>query len=352
MLLYDPICTIIDITNSSKDGVVQMADFHQVERQIHILSMLSESKMGYTIQEIHQSIQKLGIDVSRKTIDRDIDDLSRLFYVLEEEINGETRYRAEKLKIDNILFTIPELISLYFMQQVIWPYQKLDVGKTAKALIQKILERAPAINQTYIDSVSDMFIVNPADVIQEKYLDEGHIQIAREAIEKNRQLKLEYLSFSSDELTSRVIDPYILEIREGCYHLIGFCHLRNEVRDFRISRMKKLEMLNVNFIRPANFYDQYIQNRFEKMTGDEEVTLKIIFEEQAAKYIKEYENYKADKLTDLDDDRILFEKKTTYTPDILQWVLRFGADAEVIEPEALRFEVMWEARRMAQKYGG
>ena len=43
-----------------------------------------------------------------------------------------------------------------------------------------------------------------------------------------------------------------------------------------------------------------------------------------------------------------FEKKTTYTPDILQWVLRFGGDAEVMEPEALRFEVMWEAKRMEQ----
>ena len=130
-----------------------------------------------------------------------------------------------------------------------------------------------------------------------------------------------------------MIDPYILEIREGCYHLIGFCHLRNELRDFRISRIRKMEMLEETFERPENFYEQYSQNRFEKMTGDEEVTLKIIFEGQTARYIKEYENYKADILTTLYDDRILFEKKASYTPDILRWVLRFGADAEVIEPE-------------------
>lgn len=329
-----------------------MADIRQTERQIHILSILSESKQGYTVQELHQSLQKLGIDVSKKTIERDIDNISKHFYVYEEEGAKETRYRADKLKIDNITFTLSELISLYFLQQVIKPYQKLDVGKTAAKLIDNILERSPSIHQSYIDTVSDMFIVNPVDMIQEKYLDDNYIQTAREAIEKNRQLKLEYLSFSNDELTCRVIDPYILEIREGCYHLIGFCHLRDELRDFRISRIKKLEMLDETFERPENFYEQYSQNRFEKMTGDEEVTLKIIFEEQAAKYIKEYESYKADKIKELGDNRILFEKKTTYTPDILQWVLRFGADAEVLEPEALRFEVMWEARRMAQKYGG
>ncbi|MBP7176265.1 MAG: WYL domain-containing protein [Thermoclostridium sp.] len=327
-----------------------MADIRQIERQIHILSILSESKQGYTVQELHHSIQKLGIDVSRKTIERDIDDLSKHFYIYEEEGQKETRYRADKLKIDNITFSISELLSLYFLQQVIKPYQKLDVGKTSESLIQKILERAPSVDQAYIDSVSDLFIVNPADVVREKNLDENHLQLAREAIEKEYRLKIEYLSFNSDELTCRVIDPYILEIREGCYHLIGFCHLREEVRDFRISRIRSMEMLNETFEKPEKFYEQYSQNRFEKMTSDEEITLKIIFEDETARYIKEYEDNKADKITDIGENKILFEKKTTYTPDILQWVLRFGGDAEVIEPEALRFEVMWEAKRMGQKY--
>jgi len=328
-----------------------MSDTRQIERQMHILSILSESIKGYTIQELHSSMHKLGIDVSKKTIERDIDNISRHFYVFEENKDGETRYKAKKFTVDNINFTISELISLYFLQQVIKPYEKLDVGKTAGALIQKVLEQTPSINQSYIDSVSDLFIVNPADVVQEKTIDETHIQTVREAIEKKYRLRLEYYSFNNDELTSRIVDPYILEIREGCYHLIGFCHLRYEVRDFRISRIRKLEMLNETFERPENFYEHYSQNRFEKMTSDEKITLKIIFEGQTARYIKEYENYKADKITDLNDGKILFEKKTTYTPDILQWVLRFGADAEVIEPEVLRFEVKWEAKRMAKKYG-
>ena len=73
-----------------------MADARQIERQIHILSVLSESKQGYTVQELHHSMQKLGIDVSRKTIERDIDDISKLFYVYEEEGLKETRYGADK----------------------------------------------------------------------------------------------------------------------------------------------------------------------------------------------------------------------------------------------------------------
>jgi proteasome accessory factor B len=329
-----------------------MAETSMVERQIHILSVLSESRNGYTVEEIFRNLQRLGIDVNKKTITRDIEEISRHFPVCEEKSSaGEACYKADKLKISNITFTIPELISLYFLKQLIKQYEVLDVGKTAAELIQKMLQNAPPIHQIYIDSISDLLKVNPSEVVLEKNIDEAWMQTIREAIEKKRRLKIDYFSFNNDEMTSRTIDPYFLEIREGCYHLVGLCHLREEIRDFRVSRIRGLELLSETFKRPENFYEEYNRNRFEKMTGDEQITLKIVFEGQAARYIKEYEQYKADKITDLDKGKILFEKKTTYTPDIVQWVLRFGADAEVLEPEDLKFEITWEVQRMIRRYG-
>lgn len=328
-----------------------MADVKQIERQIHILSVLSESREGYTIQEIHNNMKKLGIDVSKKTIQRDIDDISRYFFIYEDKNDaGEIRYKADKYNIQNITFTVPELISIYFLKEILKPYSVLDVGKTAQDVLENMLAKVPPVNQNYIDSLSEFLKVNPSEVVLEKCVNENYMRTIREAIEKNRRLRIEYFSFNNNEMTSRKIDPYYLEIREGCYHLICYCHLREEIRDFRVSRIKSVEMLNETFKRPENFYEEYNKNRFEKLMGDEQITLKIIFEGQGARYIKEYEAHRADKITDLDGDKILFEKKTTYSPDILQWVLRFGADAEVLEPASLKFEVTWEVERMLQKY--
>lgn len=262
------------------------------------------------------------------------------------------RKDEQQIYIDNITFSVSELISLYFLKQIVKPYKNLDVGNTASAMIEKLLEKAPSINQAYIDRIEDLIKVNPLEGITEKYIDGEWIKTIREAIEKNHRLKIEYFSFNSGEITRRRIDPYFLEIREGCYHLVGFCHLRREVRDFRVSRIKKLEMIEETYKRPENFYENYNQTRFDKLAGDEPINLKIVFDGLAAKYIKEYESHKADTIADLGNGKILFDKKTTYTSDILQWVLRFGADAEVLEPEALRFEVTWEAERMVQKYKG
>ncbi len=198
-----------------------MADVKQVERQMFILSLLSESKVGYTLQEIHKNMEKLGIDVSKKTVERDIDDISRQFCVFEETNEvGETIYKADKYNIDNITFTMSELISVYFLKEILKPYAVLDVGKTAQDMLENMLEKFPPINQKYIDSLSNLFKVNSAEVVLEKYVDLNYLQLIREAIEKNRRLSIEYFSFNNDEMTSREIDPYYLEIREGCYHLL------------------------------------------------------------------------------------------------------------------------------------
>lgn len=328
-----------------------MSDIKQIERQMHILSVLSESKEGFTVNEIHDNMKKLGIDVSKKTIQRDIDDISRHFFVYEEKNEaGEICYKADKYNIGNVAFTVPELISIYFLKEILKPYSVLDVGKTAQDMLENMLKNVPPVNQSYIDSLSDFLKVNPSEAVLEKCINESYLRTIREAIEKNRRLRIEYFSFNNNEMTNRKIDPYYLEIREGCYHLICYCHLRKEIRDFRVSRMKNVEILNETFKRPENFYEEYNKNRFEKMIGDEEITMKIVFEGQGARYVKEYEAYRADKITNLDGDKILFEKKTTYTPDILQWVLKFGADAEVLEPDSLQFEVTWEVERMRQKY--
>ena len=66
-----------------------MADVSQVERQLHILSMISESKRGYSIDEILLHLDRMGIDVSRKTVERDIDSISFNFFVAEDEYQGK-----------------------------------------------------------------------------------------------------------------------------------------------------------------------------------------------------------------------------------------------------------------------
>lgn len=53
--------------------------------------------------------------------------------------------------------------------------------------------------------------------------------------------------------TERDFDPYGLTWRYGCWYAVGMCHLRGDLRSFRLDRMRAVKPLAVGFERPADF---------------------------------------------------------------------------------------------------
>jgi len=326
-----------------------MSDVSQVERQLYILSMLSESRRGFTIEEILNNLRKIGVDVSRKTIERDIDYITKNFFVYEEEKNGKTVYLANKYSVQHVAFSISELYSLHFAREVISSYRGLDVGATAAKIIERIIASAPRINKAYLNTLNNLIKVNVSGINLECELNSEYLELLKEAIEESKCVQLEYYSFNNDEMTERVFEPYLLEIYEGCWHVVGHCRLRKNFRDFRVSRIKSLNLTNECFIRPKNFYEKYKKNRFDKLSGEEKVNLRLLFTGQAARFIEEYEYSKADLLK-RDVDGLFFERTVAMTPEILKWVLSFGAEVKVLEPATLRDEVMGQIKKMGEMY--
>ncbi len=326
-----------------------MASIPQVERQLYILSLLSENRKGFTIEEIMNSLYRIGIDVSRKTIQRDIDYITMNFFVYEAERDGKTVYFANKYSAENIGFTISELISLHFAREVIRSYSNLDVAKTAVNIFDRLLASAPQINKMYIDDLSEMIKVSISGITPEKELNTEYLEMIKQAIAQNKKLNLEYHSFNNDETTQRKFDPYLLEIQEGCWHVIGYCHLRNAVRDFRVSRIRSLLISDETFIRPKNFYERYKRNRFSRLAGEKKIRLKLLFTGDAARFVKEYERSKAHSLYE-SDKGLIFERDTTMTPEIVKWVLGFGAEVEVLGPNELKDEIKKQVKKLRQMY--
>ncbi len=329
-----------------------MNDVSQIERQLYILSLLSDSKKGYTVDELHKNLDMVGIDVSKKTVERDIDFISTgSFFVMEEKRGKSTYYVANKFGIENITFTASELISLHFIKELLKSYSMLDIGNTARHLIDRIINNLPQPDKAYIETLSELLKVRESYIGLEKHLNEEIVSTVRKGIEFNKRLLVKYHSFNSNETTERQFDPYIIEIYEGCYHLVGYCHLRNSIRDLRISRIQDARLLDESFQRPKKFYENYKRGRFGKLVGEEQIKLVLKFKGESARYVKEYESSKADLLVEEQDSSILFQKTTTMTPEIIKWVLSFGSDVMVLEPDKLREEVVDEVRRMMERYG-
>ena len=69
------------------------------------------------------------------------------------------------------------------------------------------------------------------------------------AVASRKFVEFDYQAQASGEQTRRKIDPYGLVYRFGAWVVVGYCHLRKDLRSFRVDRIGKL---NVNVARPRS----------------------------------------------------------------------------------------------------
>jgi proteasome accessory factor C len=73
---------------------------------------------------------------------------------------------------------------------------------------------------------------------------DGDLALVRQAVAESRALKCSYIN-SAGEITKREIEPQLLESREANWFLKGFCLSNQELRVFRLDRMREIELLEV-----------------------------------------------------------------------------------------------------------
>lgn len=331
-----------------KGRLIQMKDMAQTERQIFILLLLSENKRGYTINDIHDSLAKWDVVVDKKTISRDIDSLSGICFISEEQRNGKTYYTADKFRLRDITFTSPELISLAFLLELLKPYQYMTMGRQAQELIHKLLDNTTNLNREFIRHFSGLVTINTNDYISDEVNPEIEDQL-QTAIRNKKKVRIIYRRFGADEDTSRIIHPYELLINDGALNVVGFCELRNELRDFRVSRIKAITPLEDTFTVPEEYFLKQARNKFIHLSGNTVEHIVLSFEGQTAKYIQEYEAELADEIIKTENG-IHFIRNTAVTEELVRWILQFGSGVRVLNPPHLRDKVRLELEKALEQY--
>jgi len=325
-----------------------MQEMTQTERQIFILMLLSENKRGYTINDIHKSLQKWNVEVDKKTIGRDIDSLSSIYFISEEERDGKTYYTADKFRLHDITFTSPELVSLAFMLELLKPYRHMIMGRQAEELIHKLLDNTTNLNKEFIKHFAGMITVNTNDYIKDVVNPEIEEKL-HAAIRNKNKVRILYHSFGSDEDTVRIIHPYELLINDGALNVVAFCELRNDIRDFRVSRIKELVLLDAGFEINEDYFHNKRRTKFIHMSGSDIEEVILAFEGKTARYIQEYEAELADEIKP-NENGIIFIRKTAITEELIRWIMQFGPNVRVLNPPRLRERILQEFKKALAVY--
>jgi predicted DNA-binding transcriptional regulator YafY len=169
----------------------------------------------------------------------------------------------------------------------------------------------------------------------------------RRAVREHRTSTLQYRSGSNPAAESRDVDPYALVHRWGWWYVIAFCHLRQELRSFRVDRIEGLQLTSRMFQMPDDFNVQAYLD--QEWTGQPQVRVRMQFE-PGAREIALYNRSYWEELEEREDGSVVV---TMSAPD-LNWAastaLAYGPVVRVLEPLVVQQMVASWAQAVVDQY--
>ncbi|XWK89464.1 MAG: transcriptional regulator [Phormidium sp.] len=293
-----------------------------------------------------------AVEVSERTIRNDIAFLrDRLNAPLEFNRRQGFHYTNSDWRLPSISLSQGELFALTLGARMLEAYSGLAYAKELRSSITRLSERLP--EQTWIDlqQIADERILFRAGA--ETYLNPEIWSQLVEACRTSRQVKMQYFTASRNAESERIIDPYLLHVYRGTNpYLIGFCHLRQAMRWFRVDRIQSLQILKTKFTRDPNFNaKEHLDKIFQAEVGEgKPVNVAIWFDAPTAPYIKERRWHSTQKIEEHLDGSVTLRMVVTGLNDLKRWVLGYGKGAIVKEPPELVQLVHNEVEGMSQCY--
>ncbi len=172
------------------------------------------------------------------------------------------------------------------------------------------------------------------------------------AISRRKTIEFTYFTMERGDTAKRKVDPFHLVFRGGQFYLIGHSHERDAVRVFRLSRIQGkvgyASKAEHDFSPPEDFDRRDYGSRADWQLGETQGTAVIFIKERIAWLVeRDFGMYgtlrDAKKADGAPGKGRIFETKYASHRELIAWVLRWRANAQVLAPDDLREED--EARR-------
>jgi predicted DNA-binding transcriptional regulator YafY len=221
--------------------------YHPTSRVLSVLELLQ----AYRQMSGPDLAARLEVDV--RTIRRYIITLQDMGIPIEAEIGRYGGYAlCPGFKLPPLMFTDDEVLALTLGLLLTRQTALTGMTSTVESALAKIERVLPfALRERFRALVESMQLDRPPYKIDDIAIDGQLITTLSLACRNCRQVRLRYST--PDDQTERTFDPYGVACLESYWYTVGYCHLREAIRVFRLDRIEALEPLDVAFVPPAAF---------------------------------------------------------------------------------------------------
>jgi len=171
-----------------------------------------------------------------------------------------------------------------------------------------------------------------------------------QAVTNREEVELSYHKLAGEKSEKRIVHPYHLGCIEDQWYLFAHDAGRGAIRTFALPRIGSVERTGAKFRRPNDFsVGKMLEGSFAVFEGGNAKKVKILFQGVATRLVAERSWHESQRIARR-GTRTELSMQVGLSPDLVQWILGWGADAEVLSPPELRERVARAAAAAAGVY--
>lgn len=304
-----------------------------ISRQWELLKLLPNRAPGLTAAELHQQLEEAGHCATKRTVERDLIELSSLFPLhCNDKGTPYGWYWQPGRSIDLPGITVGEALTLRLVEDSIRPLVPRLMLKSLEPRFSQARQKLKALSEEsasarWIDKVAS---VQPTLNLIAPDINAEHLDLLQQALLEDLQLHCQYQSANKNRVQELTLSPRGLVQRGQITYLVACAESFDDVRLYAVHRFEAVTLLNQPGRRPVDFeLSDYVQS------GAMQIQLQAWVDPALAKRLRE---------TPLSEDMTLIAEadgaRLTATVndswELKWWLLSQAGAIRVDEPPTLR----------------
>lgn len=300
---------------------------NRFDRIVAILIQLQSKK----IVKANELAQRFG--VSLRTIYRDIRTLEVAGVPIYSEA-GIGYSLVEGYRLPPVMFSREEAESFIAAEKLMQGFTDDQLAKNHASAIFKLKAVLRSDDKDWVSGFESNVLVKNTNVLFNKSAPNA-LAIVFRSIASQTQLLLHYQAVEADTVGKRSIEPVGVFHENNNWYIYGYCHLRNDYRNFRTDRIHEIQETVAIFTRKHETLEYYL-----KPDSTDKIEIKILVDKSIVKYIenerKQYGFISEESAGD--NMKMTFMCRDTEN-GFARWYMMFADYATIISPESVKHRV-------------
>ena len=315
----------------------------KAERLMNLALCLMNTRRPLSKRELRDSIEAYrdfaSEDAFNRMFESDKDDLRELGLVIEtvDALDGETGYlaRRDRNRLPEISLDAEEAAALSLAARV---WQQARLAGAASGALQKLRAAGVPFDDAWGEAAEGHSVIEPRIPAAEPAF-EALMLAARD----RRPVAFDYRKVSAARPEPRQVEPWALECWRGHWYLAGWDRDREAARVYRLSRITgRVRPLGGRFTAAVPDHVD-VRQTVAGWAGEGATASARIRLRRSAGY-----PLRAKALETIPVDAEWDELEIPYGHGLDAWLVEFGPDVVVLEPDELRADVIERLRAVAR----